>query len=203
METKQIKVRTKDRKERSTGTDNRASTSTSSKRTSSKEGGKVDDKRKRAKKSKKPLLAKPTVSKPAVLYSSKDSTNRSFTTQLTEYLDAWENRDSAPWKFSKVIQSWALENCFHKDKIDTDLFKRLIPYILTVQGGARDRLLTAADDMITKCESGETLLDDDEAPAVEKGEDLTEEVNAESKKPKISNKMLKRAMKIKGVLLDE
>jgi hypothetical protein len=162
--------------------------------------------KKKARKSKKALAAKPVAAaKPAVLYSSKDSSNRSYCKELEEYLESWENRETkAGWKFNKVIQSWGLENCLHKDKIDTDLFKRLIPYILTVQGGAKDRLLSAASDIITKCENGEAIIsegnDDEETDEVPKVEGDDNDETPKSTKPQVSKKMLKRAMKIKSVL---
>lgn len=69
-----------------------------------------------------------------------------FVQELTDYLSAWESRHvSTQWKFSKIIQTWALENCFDKRKIDSKLFKHLLPYLITVQGVAVERLRVSRD----------------------------------------------------------
>jgi hypothetical protein len=73
-----------------------------------------------------------------------------------------------------------------------------------VQGGAKDRLLSAASDIITKCENGEAIIsegnDDEETDEVPKVEDDDNDETPKSTKPQVSKKMLKRAMKIKSVL---
>ena len=131
-------------------------------------------------------------------YSSKDSSSRSYSDELSDYLAAWESRGEPghQWKFSKVIQSWALDNCFQHEKIDTDLFKSLIPYIVTVQGIARDRLFAAANEIIDKCESGEELAHDDEDGDIA----IMDDDDETTSRPKISKKMLKRARKVNSVL---
>lgn len=77
---------------------------------------------------------------------------RDFSGDLKLYLDQWQAHQHAmetnnktvlqysPWKFNKVLQAWALDNCLKKDKIPLELFKQLLLYIATVRGGARERL---------------------------------------------------------------
>jgi hypothetical protein len=72
--------------------------------------------------------------------SSIFSGSRDFVSDLRDYLDLWETRNDTNWKFNKVIQAWALENCFDASKIDDDLFQQLFPYILSVIGVAQNRL---------------------------------------------------------------
>jgi hypothetical protein len=54
------------------------------------------------------------------------------------------------WKFNKILQTWALDNCFDKKKIDVSLFKALMPYLLSIKGKAVERLLLEAEEIITK-----------------------------------------------------
>ncbi len=76
---------------------------------------------------------------------------RDFSNDLREYLQMWRTREeNGIWKFNKVLQAWALDNLFEKDKIDQVLFKELIPYVLTVKGAALDRLSKATMDIITQ-----------------------------------------------------
>jgi hypothetical protein len=67
-----------------------------------------------------------------------------FGNELRDYLDKWSARqhggDNEGWKFNKVVQTWALDHCFDKKKIDSKLFKSLLPYVLTVKGAALNRL---------------------------------------------------------------
>jgi hypothetical protein len=67
-----------------------------------------------------------------------------FENELRDYLAKWTARqlggDDEGWKFNKVVQTWALDNCFDKKKIDSKLFKSLLPYIRTVKGAALNRL---------------------------------------------------------------
>jgi hypothetical protein len=41
--------------------------------------------------------------------------------------------NSGQWKFNKILQTWALDNCFDKKKIDVTLFKVLMPYLLSIK----------------------------------------------------------------------
>lgn len=81
----------------------------------------------------------------------KPQKSRDFSTDLMEYLSLWRIREqNSGWKFNKVLQAWALDNCLDKDKIDSKLFKDLIPYIMTVKGGALERLSQKALDTINQ-----------------------------------------------------
>ena len=82
------------------------------------------------------------------------------------------------WKFSKVLQTWALANCLDKSKIDSSLFKELCPYIQTVQGGAANRLL----------EKATAVIENSVSDANEEEEDGTSKIT------------LKRAIKVQKLL---
>lgn len=73
--------------------------------------------------------------------------NRDFSSDLSEYLRTWRT-NKTEWKFNKVLQVWALESCFTKDLIDKNLFHDLLPYIGTVMGFARTRLIERANEFI-------------------------------------------------------
>lgn len=68
------------------------------------------------------------------------SSTRDFTSDLIDYLDLWTTRSDGRWKFNKVLQAWALEHCLDVSKIDDETFEQLYPYIMSVVGGARDRV---------------------------------------------------------------
>jgi hypothetical protein len=75
------------------------------------------------------------------------SKSRDFSLDLGEYLSTWRT-NKTEWKFNKVLQAWALESCFTKDLVDKNLFHDLLPYIGTVMGFARTRLMERADELI-------------------------------------------------------
>ena len=66
---------------------------------------------------------------------------------IEQYLTQWKN-DKDNWKFSKVLQSWALMNCLSSEFINKNLFHDLIPYLASVMGVARDRLLERCDSIL-------------------------------------------------------
>lgn len=69
-----------------------------------------------------------------MLFSCVEPKGRDFSGDLEEYLQGWEQKAVATWKFNKVLQAWALSNTFDESKIDTDLFDKLCPYLESVQG---------------------------------------------------------------------
>lgn len=90
---------------------------------------------------------------------------RDFVSDLSDYLQAWdENRrivasnssssdqENKKWKFNKVLQEWALQHCLDKQRISSDLFKHLTPYLLTIQGKAKDRLIERLEEIIRQPE---------------------------------------------------
>lgn len=81
---------------------------------------------------------------------------RDFGNDLNIYLETWRLRESQPWKFNKNLQIWAIANCLDKTKIDSVLFKKLCPYLSTVLGSARERLLENIKSIIEK----ETVSED-------------------------------------------
>ena len=74
----------------------------------------------------------------------KQPSSEDFGNELRDYLAKWTARqlggNDEGWKYNKVVQTWALDNCFDKKKIDSKLFKSLLPYIRTVKGAALNRL---------------------------------------------------------------
>lgn len=74
--------------------------------------------------------------------------SRNFSTDLLMYLSTWASRSIIPWKFNKVLQNWALEHYSDSSKIDGAIFELLIPYLESVQGVARDRLIQTAQATI-------------------------------------------------------
>jgi len=86
------------------------------------------------------------------------TSNRDYNSQLVEYLDGWKNKDngigSLPWKFNKKLQTWALLNIH---SLDDYTFLKLMPYILSIEGNSKDRLLetvieTIKDETLNKDE---------------------------------------------------
>lgn len=73
-----------------------------------------------------------------------------FPSDLEKYLDLWKRRDTGVWKFQKVIQSRAIEHCLDSNAINEELFDMLLPYLQTIQGGGRLRLLDLAEQVIKK-----------------------------------------------------
>ena len=117
---------------------------------------------------------------------------RDFSTDLMGYISSWNYREtSGQWKFNKILQTWALDNCYDKKRIDATLFKSLIPYLLSIKGNAVDRLIVRAEEIITQsCENDEEDEDDDD-----------DNGGGECKKRKVAEESstlsLKRAIKIK------
>lgn len=109
----------------------------------------------RKSKSKKKVVKKEEASKAA------ETSSRDFSTDLRNYLHDWRERETNDWKFSKVLQTWALANCLDKSKIDSALFKELCPYIQTVQGGAANRLLEKVTAVIENSVSNDAEEEDD------------------------------------------
>ena len=138
---------------------------------------------------------------------------RDFSGDLEEYLQEWEDRNNegAQWKFNKILQAWALDNCFSKKNIGSLLFKKLIPYVLTVQGGAMDRLVSRAAAIMSTDKSD--IIDDDEGlvtPTVDADAEDTAEAEVDAaesdeegvkkKKAVITKSMVSRAKKLQKAL---
>lgn len=127
--------------------------------------------------------------------------NRDFPTDLEEYLRLWSLRDEngSNWKFNKILQAWALENCFNKEKVNTKLLKILLPYISTVRGGAVDRLNQRVAQILST--DIDSITNDDE------DNKLDVAIENESKDPvenesltSVTKSMFKRAKTIQKVL---
>ena len=67
---------------------------------------------------------------------------RDFSSDLQEYLEEWtEREETRVWKFNKNLQTYALDNCLDVNRIDSHLFNKLVPYVGSVVGTSRNRLL--------------------------------------------------------------
>ena len=78
---------------------------------------------------------------------------RDFVSDLHEYVEKWKNKTG--WKFNKVLQTYALDNCLDFLRIDEPLFTALLPYIESVVGVARQRLLDSCGNVIEESDEGE------------------------------------------------
>lgn len=75
--------------------------------------------------------------------SSKSATSA----QLLSYLNTF-NSDRGAWKYSKKLQVFGLTYAFDAKIIDKPTFRALLPYLASVQGGARDRLVASVEAII-------------------------------------------------------
>lgn len=119
---------------------------------------------------------------------------RDFLTDLIVYLEQWKlakypEEGQEPylnWKFNKNLQTWAILNCLDKEKIPSDTFKLLLPYLMSLQGNSRDRLVEDMQATINKTNDEEV------------NENETKDNNDAKGQP--SNSMIKRASKIVELL---
>jgi hypothetical protein len=120
----------------------------------------VDTKKDKKRKSKSHKVVKSASNNVATKADTKTAihpktSNRDYNSQLIEYLDGWTNRDSGNnWKFNKKLQTWALLNIY---SLDDYTFLKLMPYILSIEGNSKDRLLETVIETI----KDETLNKDD------------------------------------------
>ena len=84
---------------------------------------------------------------------------RDFSNDLLKYIEAWEIKSSKSssvsdrsWKFNKVLQTWGVSNMLDKEKLNSSLFKRFCPYVASIQGEIRNRILTNMNEVIQKYE---------------------------------------------------
>jgi hypothetical protein len=100
--------------------------------------------------------------------ASKVGKTRDFPGDLEQYVNEWTERNDGnnTWKFNKILQAWALDHCFDKKKIDSSLFKVILPYLLTIQGGALDRLVSKAASILSTNKNDIVNDDDGVAPPV-------------------------------------
>lgn len=90
--------------------------------------------------------------------------SREFSSDLEAYLNGWaafQQDSGASWKFNKVLQEWGIQNCVEKPKVSAALFKLLLPYLATVQGGARQRMVTRMRNLVEN-DGAEDGHDEDE-----------------------------------------
>ena len=109
---------------------------------------------------------------------------RDFSADLEAYCTQWSQARES-WRFNKVLQTWALEHCMDRARISKALFKSLLPYLATIQGGAKERLLAKVDK----------IIEDGFTPDEEEDEEGATLHSAE-----VLENVLKRAVKIKSAL---
>jgi hypothetical protein len=80
--------------------------------------------------------------------------SRNFLQDLDHYLSEWSLRNTNSWKFNKILQSWAIDNCLDKNLIPKNTFLLFVRYADTIRGAARTRLQSIANSAI---ESEEAL----------------------------------------------
>jgi hypothetical protein len=139
--------------------------------------------------------------------------SRDFVGDLETYLEEWSDREqTGTWKFNKILQAWTLDNCFSKKKMPSALFKQAIPYLLTVQGGAMDRLVSRAAAIMSTDKSD--IVDDEvesTVPATEQdgdNDDADDDADEEDeegksttkKKQVVTKSMVSRAKKLQKAL---
>eukprot|EP00930_Biecheleria_cincta_P034002 TRINITY_DN23532_c0_g2_i1.p1 TRINITY_DN23532_c0_g2~~TRINITY_DN23532_c0_g2_i1.p1 ORF type:complete len:336 (-),score=99.21 TRINITY_DN23532_c0_g2_i1:56-1033(-) len=69
-----------------------------------------------------------------------------------EYLRLWELQRSGSqggWRFNKATQAWLIRHAYEPDKVAKDAFAVLLRYLEGLNGGARDRMRTEANAIVT------------------------------------------------------
>ena len=117
--------------------------------------------------------------------------SRDFSADLAVYLNTW-SEDKASWKFNKVLQNFLLDNIMDSKKIDKELFRSASAYLASIQGGARDRLLSRVQKIL----DGEDDNDNDNNHKTGEDGKPTEAAPAPTHKEK--ELVLKRAIKIQS-----
>eukprot|EP01039_Chlorochromonas_danica_P000550 gene552-591_t len=127
---------------------------------------------------------------------------RDFAGDLKAYLDSWERKDQpgSQWKFNKVLQAWALTNLTSTEKVPQTVFQQLLPYIRSVQGGARDRL----KDHLKKvaANDGDDNEEEQQQEEEEEGESTTTTKQREAQRLKRKLQALQRAQEILMILTE-
>jgi hypothetical protein len=80
----------------------------------------------------------------------------------TEYLNKWNAQhtaqpsddeghatvaDAVAWKFSKPMQNWLVKHVLDRKEVSKEMFKLATPYLESVRGATRDRLLEDAQEV--------------------------------------------------------
>ena len=68
-------------------------------------------------------------------------------TGLMEYIKQW-SEDRPNWKYNKRMNLVALTTAFDASRCDKTTFRALLPYLVSVQGGARERLVQQVETII-------------------------------------------------------
>ena len=67
---------------------------------------------------------------------------------ISSYVAAWASRDksSTKWKFNKAKNLWLVKNARNRILVSKPMFKICLPYIASVEGGARERLVAQLEE---------------------------------------------------------
>jgi len=113
--------------------------------------------------------------------SAESKKARDFSGDLSNYLVLWKQSkltsNPSLWKFNKVLQEWALLHCLDEEKIPSNVFKVLLPYISTVKGSSNARLVERLQGIVDR-------------------ENESSKNNEDNTTPKASESELKRANRI-------
>lgn len=91
---------------------------------------------------------------------------RDFSSDLEAYLQDWNlSQQDADhhWKFNKILQEWGITHCVDKEFVSATCFKLLVPYLVTVQGAARQRMEERLRTVLQEANSSTNLDLDDNA----------------------------------------
>ena len=170
------------------------------------EASNTDVTKSKIKKKQRKVKKKKNIVKPAIEIKAP----RDFESDLIIYLQEWNNRNNSNsnWKFSKVLQSWSIQNCFHNDKITENTFNSLLSYITTIQGAARQRLIDLSNqhiNTITTLESDSATIEPTADEVVISAEGTSTEVSTQIEAKPVHNaevhaSIIERANKILEVL---
>ena len=114
------------------------------------------------------LKRKRKLQKKAKLQAVTSKKQRDFSNDLEIYLLDWksyqESKEDNSWKFNKILQNWSLDNCLDKHKINKKVFKLWLSYLLTIKGGAIDRLQSKINNIL-ETNDNEIINDDSDNEA--------------------------------------
>lgn len=121
---------------------------------------KPDSEKKRKLKDRQDVAAKKRLRKQDEVTASADAIVAKRATCL-EYLSKWNTqhvtqpgdedsdlvKDVVPWKFSKPLQNWLVKHALDRTEVSKEMFKLATPYLESVRGATRDRLLEDAREV--------------------------------------------------------
>ena len=81
--------------------------------------------------------------------------------KVSSYVKAWASRgeSGSAWKFNKAKELWVLRHARDRARVSKDVFKLMLPYIASVQGGSRERLAAELKEDIEGGEKTKALAE--------------------------------------------